>query len=270
MRKPTRSGVVAAALASMAAFAPCSALAEDVKDCAVWDATYKLSATLRITDTPSGAGDGSHKVGPGTLVLRFDVSDPAQPARVELRAFELHQHFSIEPKAVFWSGKVVTDALARATPDSDGVIARGAVSGSTLQWTSQVHGYRSDGAVNCTGSLCGNFGAPPPGSSPTHTPVHDVRFEPLRFGASGLTFDMGFAVVSRAASPRQTTLLQLGGRAASWVCVRPRADPHSSTRRWDSGVLSGDRRPNPGLGRRAHASRRARRYGPTSPSRPRF
>jgi hypothetical protein len=203
-------------------------MAEGNGDCAAWDATYKISATLRITDTPMGAGDGSHNVGPGSLVLRFEDEDPTQPPRVQLRAFELHEHFSVEPKGAFWSATVVTDALAQAVADGDGVIARGAVTSGppapTLQWSGPIQAYRSDGALNCTGSLCGNFGAPPPGRSPTHTAPHPVRFEALRFGSSGLTFQMvGYAVVSQDASPRQKTLLSVSGRASSWVCVRPRA-----------------------------------------------
>jgi hypothetical protein len=236
---PIRTGVAAAALATLTApvFSR-SASAEDASRCTTWDATYKLSGTLRITDTQAGAGNGTYRVGPGTLVLRFDAQDPARPARVELRSFELHQHFAVEPKAVFWSGKVVTDAMARATPDGDGVMARGTLTGDTLRWSGQVNGYRSDGSLECSGSLCGNFGAPPQGRSATHSAAHPVTFESLRFGGSGATFDMvGFSVVSRGASPRQTTLLQLKGRAASWVCVRAGdadQEHHATTRREDS------------------------------------
>ena len=53
--------------------------------------------------------------------------------------------------------------------------------------------------------------------------AHPVKFEALRFGASGLTFDMvGYATVAQDASPRQKTLLLVTGRASSRVCVRPR------------------------------------------------
>jgi hypothetical protein len=174
-----------------------------------------------------GAGDGSHRVGPGTLVLRFVTDDASKPPQVELRSFSLRERFSVEPKGGFWSATVATDALSRATPDGDGVAARGVVSsgtgGPTLSWGGPVNGYRIDGIVNCTGSLCGKFGAPPPGRSPTGTAPHGVRFEPLRFGSSGLTFEMlGYSVVSQAESPRQKTTLRLSGKAASWVCVHPR------------------------------------------------
>jgi hypothetical protein len=229
---PTRCAVVASAFAlfTVAAFAPRQAAAQSASGagaCAAWDATYKISATLRITDTPMGAGDGTHRVGPGTLVLRFEDGDANQPPQVQLRGFELHEHFSVEPKSAFWSATIVTDSLTQATADGDGIVARGALATSaqapTLQWTDLVRGYRSDGSLTCTGSLCGNFGAPAAGRTATHMAPHPVKFEPLRFGASGLTFDMvGYAVVAQDASPRQKTLLLLSGRAASWVCVRPR------------------------------------------------
>jgi hypothetical protein len=223
--------VPAAEASTQASGAGAAPVAPAVRDCAAWDATYKITGTLRITETAMGAGDGSHPVGPGTLVLRFIADDPAQPPRVELRSFELHEHFSVEPKGAFWSATVVTDALARATPDGDGVVARGTVAPAagtggapTLRWDGPIPTYRSDGAVNCTGSLCGNFGAPPPGRSPTRTATHAVKFEPLRFGASGLTFEMlGYSVVSQDQSPHQKTMLAVSGRAASWVCTRPRS-----------------------------------------------
>jgi len=197
-------------------------------DCAAWDATYNVSGELRITETQMGAGDGTHHVGPGTLVLRFIVADDAaKPPHVELRGFELHQRFSVEPKGVFWSATVATDALARATPNPAGVAARGILSNGagapTLRWDGPVSGYRVDGVMNCTGSLCGKFGAPPPGRSPTGTAPHPVKFEPLRFGGSGLTFEMlGYSVVSQDESPRQKTALHLFGKASRWVCAQPR------------------------------------------------
>ena len=191
-------------------------------DCAAWEATYAVSATLRITDTPMGAGDGVHRVGPGTMVLRFDDEDGAQPGHVELRSFDLVQHFAVEPSGAFFSATIVTQADARVTPDASGAAARGTVVGDLLRWAGPVLGYRTDGAIGCTGSLCGKFGAPPPGRSEIHGAPHAVQFQSLRFHASGATFQMPYALVSQDAAPRQRTFLSLEGRATSWVCLRPR------------------------------------------------
>jgi hypothetical protein len=222
MRYPVRCGSLGAVL--VAALVTLSRAEARAEGCAVWDATYTLSGVLRISDTQMGAGDGAHRVGPGALVLRFFVERP-EP-HVELRAFDLREHFAIMPRAVFFSATVFTDAIAKATPDDDGVIARGVLAttpaGPTLRWSSPVRAYRSDGVLSCEGSLCGKFGAPAPGRSATHTPPHAVRFESFRFGGSGLTFEMmGYSVVSEEASPRQKTSLHLEGRASSWVCVEP-------------------------------------------------
>jgi hypothetical protein len=190
--------------------------------CVVWDATYALSGTLRISDTPMGAGDGVHAVGPGTMVLRFDDGGGAAPGHVEIRSFELLEHFALEPKSFLVSAQIITHVMARATADESGAIASGTVSGDAIQWDSPMRGYHTDGALQCTGSLCGNFGAPQPGRTPLHGAPRPVRLAPFRFKASGLTFQMPFVLVSQDKSPPQKSLLALAGRAKSWVCAQAR------------------------------------------------
>jgi hypothetical protein len=169
-----------------------------------------------------GAGDGVHAVGPGTLVLRFDEEDGQKPGHVELRSFEILQHFSLEPKSFVMSAQIVTHAMAHAAADASGVIAVGTVAGDAIRWDTPMRGYHTDGTLACDGSLCGNFGAPPAGKSPIHTPPRTVQLPGLRFKESGLTFQMPPTLVSQDTSPPQKGYLALSGRAKSWVCVRLR------------------------------------------------
>lgn len=192
----------------------------------MWDATYSLSGTLRITDTPMGAGDGVHQVGPGTLVLRMTPHEGAG-ADVELRAFSLQERFTIEPKAVLLSATVTTQATARAMPEATGVLASGTLTADTVRWAGPMRGYRTDGWIRCDGSLCGSFGAPPQGQTDIHSATRPITLAPLRFQGSGKTLQMaGSALVSKDESPRQSTFLTFSGRAKSWVCLRRRDQPN--------------------------------------------
>ena len=182
--------------------------------CTAWDITYSITATLRITETPMGAGDGVHTVGPGALVLRLD-----DRARATLMAFELREFFAVSPRAVVWNATVVTDVTMRATPDSSGVAGGGVLANDVLRWAGPIRGYRSDGALTCDGSLCGKFGAPPPGRTELHWPPAPVRFQPLQFDEGGATFRMPYTLVSHTESPRQRTYLALAGREAHRTCA---------------------------------------------------
>jgi hypothetical protein len=190
-----------------------------VAACPVVDIAYSFTASLRITETALAAGDGVHSIGPGTLVLRFDRAK----ARVQLVTFDLKEHFAVSPKAVLWNGTVVTDAEMRATPDGSGAIAAGTFSDGTLRWAGPLHGYRTEGSLVCDGSLCGKFGAPPPGRSDIHSPPTVVHFQPLRFAEGGAAFQMPYALVSQSDSPRQKTYLSISGREANRSCLQAAA-----------------------------------------------
>jgi hypothetical protein len=218
---PSATGPGAAAPSSSIA-TPASIAAGSGAGCGAWDATYTLSGTLRIAGTPMGAGDGVHAVGPGTMVLRFDDEDGQKPGHVELRSFEILQHFSLQPKSFIMSADIVTHAMARAGAGADGVVAAGTLAGDALRWDTAMRGYHTDGTLSCDGSLCGNFGAPPAGKSPLHSAPRAVQLQPFRFKGSGLTVQMPQALVSQDTSPPQKGYLALSGKAKSWVCVRAR------------------------------------------------
>jgi hypothetical protein len=191
------------------------AVISNTEPCTVWEVTYSINATLRVTETLMGAGDGIHTIGPGSMVLRLD-----DHGRATLTAFELREYFAISPKALVWNATVVTDATLRATPDASGVAGGGTLANDALWWEGPIQGYRADGVLICDGSLCGKFGAPPAGRSEMHLPPAPVHFQPLRFTDGGATFQMPYSLVSHSESPRERTYLALAGREANRTCAQ--------------------------------------------------
>jgi hypothetical protein len=186
--------------------------------CAQWEMAYAITGTLRVKETPMGAGDGVFPVGPGTLVLRVD----ARAARVALRDLQLREQFAIHPNAMMWNATIVTDAAARALSDGERAVAVGTKGADgAVTWTEPLRIYRSDGWLTCDGSLCGKFGAPRAGHSELHQISRTVRLEPLRFDRDGRTFRMDFALVSSSEAPHQRTYLALAGRLTAKKCLEP-------------------------------------------------
>ena len=211
-------GVASASCACVvaAALAAGQAPADDaVAPCNAWDVEYVLTGNLTLADTPMGAGNGSHRVGPGKLVLRFERDG----ARVSMRSYEMPEHFVIRAKKLFWESTVRTDAVTRATPEgSCGDVAEGLLSDGTLHWTTQTTGYVTEGTLTCDGSACGSFGAPPKGSSPLRIGPDNVALEAFQFDRDMQTFTMRSTRVSKTATPPQTTFLSLSGREVRRVC----------------------------------------------------
>lgn len=188
--------------------------------CDAWDVQYTLAAKLQLTDTPMGAGNGIYPVGPGSVVLRYENVDGAPGGVVQLRAYAMREFFRIDSSALFWKTHVVTDTRTTASPDACGVIATGKLDGTTLHWVSTAAGYRTDGTLDCDGSLCGSFGAPPGGKSELHIPPHAVTLGPFKFAPDMKTFSMPSTLVSKTESPKQTAYLAFSGREARRTCVR--------------------------------------------------
>jgi hypothetical protein len=184
--------------------------------CEAWDSVYSVSGNLQLSDTLMGAGNGTYPVGPGKVVLRFDP----HAGRVAMLTYEMAERFGIEAKKVFWTTRVDTDATARATAGGAcGHAAEGAMQGRTLVWATKVNGLRTDGTLQCKGSFCGQFGAPPPGTSPLHVGPEPVQLQPFEFSADGKTFTMASTFLSRTETPRQTAHLALSGREIARSCV---------------------------------------------------
>ncbi len=187
--------------------------------CSSWNVDYVLAESLRLSDTPMGKGDGVYSVGPGHVTLRFDDVDGQPGGHVEMVSYDMQEHFTIESRALFWSAKVVTDTRTQGTPGACGV-AEGAMTGTTLAWTSPLRGYRTDGTITCEGTLCGKFGAPPPGSSELHIGPRPVAFSPFQFARDLHTFTMAETYVAKTEMPKQTAHVALAGREARRACIQ--------------------------------------------------
>ncbi len=197
------------------------AAAEPASDsCDAWQMEYKLSGRLRLDDTPMGAGDGIYNIGPGKLALRFDNRSGEPGGRVQMLSYEMHDHFVVVSKVIFWKTTVTTDTHTSVATNACGVAARGVLSGRTVGWSSKVTGYRTDGTLDCDGSMCGKFGAPPPGKSQLHLGPSDVQFKPLKLSKDGKTFTMAETFVSRSDMPKQSAYIALAGREISRKCVK--------------------------------------------------
>jgi hypothetical protein len=191
--------------------------------CAAWEVEYALSANLTIRDTKMGAGDGTHVIGPGSVTLRFE--GPVGPGPVKMLSYQMTERFTVNATAMFWKTSVTTDAQSAATPDGCGVVAAGKLERPTLAWSTPMRGYHTDGTLTCEGSMCGKFGAPPPGKSDLHEPARPVQLASFEFAPDLKTFTMAATQVSKSESPSQTTYIGLAGREVKRTCVVPKACP---------------------------------------------
>jgi hypothetical protein len=197
-----------------------AAAEEPGQACDAWDVEYQLAATLLVSDTVMGAGDGVQPIGPGKLVLRMaNAGNGPATFGEKILSYELHQSAAFTSKALLWKTKVQTDILMSAPGEACNPAAEGKLQDRTLRWTTPVKGYRGDGTVTCEGTFCGTFGAPPKGTSPMHIPPHAVDFKSFDFAADLKTFTMGYAVVSKSDSPRQTARVSLAGREVRRACA---------------------------------------------------
>jgi hypothetical protein len=213
-----------AAFVAAAAFAALTrdtaARADEAPPCDVFDANYTISANLELTDTPMGQGNGVYRIGPGTATVRFEPNGSAK-----LVGYEMVEHLSIDSKTLFWKTHVTTQSHTTVGADACGVVAPGSFAGRTLGWGADLHGVRTDGTITCDGSMCGSFGAPPPGTSALHIAPHDVGFAPWVFAPDMKTFTMARTWVSASEAPKQTAFIVLTGRETGRRCVTPPACP---------------------------------------------
>ena len=179
------------------------------------DEEYLLAATLRVTETRMGKGDGTYAIGPGDLRIRVD----RRTGHAHIFSYRLTERFTVQTAVLLWTTTVLIDAGTHASSNRCAVAAEGTLSGQTLRWTTPVRGYATDGVVTCAGILCGLFGAPPPGRSEIHT-TDPVTLAPFTFDADGTTFTMPYTFVLRTETPRQTAYLALAGRRVERACAR--------------------------------------------------
>jgi len=188
--------------------------------CGGWQVEYALSATLELTDTPLGQGDGVYAIGPGSLVLHFEDRGGQPGGRGKMVSYEMRQTFKVVSKMILGRTTVGTDATTRKTPEACGVLGEGRLNGTALEWGSPVRSFRTDGFLTCDGTFCGKFGAPPAGRSALTSGPDPVQFKPFLFSADMKTFTMPSTFVSKTDSPRQTSHLALAGRETARTCAQ--------------------------------------------------
>jgi len=187
--------------------------AQEEENCA-WEVEYDLAANLKLSDTPMGQADGIYRVGPGKVVLRFEND------KVSLVRYAMHDRVVVEAGALFWWGKVIAETTTTATPDACSVVAEGAIDASrTLRWRTPIRGYRNDGFLTCTGSVCGKFGAPALGRSELHIAPRQQWYKPFVFAPDMQTFTMASTHITKSKTPRQSIEIALAGREARRTCV---------------------------------------------------
>jgi hypothetical protein len=223
-RRVLAVGTFGAALALALATSPVAADDPPVA-CGGWDVEYNLSARLQLTDTPMGEGDGIYTIGPGRAVLRFEDRNGEPGGTVNLISYAMREHFVIKSKTLFWTTTVTTSTNTRVTPDVCASAAEGSLVDRTIFWRTPVRGYRTDGTLACDGSLCGKFGAPPPGTSELHIGPGPVAFNPFDFSPDRKTFNMSKAQVSKTDMPKQTGFVAIAGRETKRTCVAAKPCP---------------------------------------------
>jgi hypothetical protein len=221
MTRPVRHIIIAAAVATLGGFVvgttrPAAAADEA---CPVSDVEYSVVANVYIRDTPFGAGNGVYSLGSGRMRLR--IEEQAGHKSVKLMSYELVNRLTVEAKVAMLSTKVVTTSQTSTARDACNGSAQGTLFDGTLIWSTKVLGYHSDGTMECSGSMCGRFGAPPRGTSPFHDTPPVLTFSPFTFSPDGSTFTMPYTIVSKSDSPQQTTRLALSGRRVKQECAAP-------------------------------------------------
>jgi len=201
-----------AALAGTVALLSASAFA-DATPCPASESEYTLAANLQLSDTPMGVADGVYPIGPGKTVLRFEGRN------VKMLSYTMRESFTVRTKVAFWTTTVKMEAQSTATPNACSIAAEGTLHGRTVHWRTPVSGYRTDGTLTCSGSFCGQFGAPPPGQTPLHIGPAPATFGDFVFAPDFKTFTMASTPGVKTEMPKQTSSVSNSGREVRRTCV---------------------------------------------------
>lgn len=139
-------------------------------------ATYQLTGTFQLTNTPGGLGDGVFPVGPGDLRVRYVPSGPGS-GTMYILSYLMPQKFQVNAPGA----TTINDSSAQAGPDACG-LAVGSLDGTVVNWRSCDYGpapplgttswgssdivggegclnqYSVTGTVTCSGAFCAASG----------------------------------------------------------------------------------------------------------------
>lgn len=174
-----------------------------------WEVEYALVGKIRLSDTTMGAGDGTHDVGPGKLILRFDDVGGEPGGRVRVARYEMRIRFTVDAYVLGFGTTVLNDTLTQAAPNPLGFSAEGLLgAGRVIRWAGPWNGIHTDGHLTCSGSMCSKFGAPPAGRTAFHTGLHPMAFKPFTLTANKKALRMDYAVMNKSSNHTASLLLE--------------------------------------------------------------
>ena len=191
-------------------------------DCMAWEIVYDLTGSeFEITDTPfNGAGDkivpletpydGADTIGPGELTLMISDNNGAPG---DGTAFLVDYAVTMNFQTGSGGTALVTQTLEITTANECGS-AVGSLSGTALSWSpNALNDYHTEGTLNCQGTFCGSFGAPPAGDTPVNQTTNIDPFSAFTF-SNDL---MGFTApdFTTSSDSNATTLMDLVGTETS-------------------------------------------------------
>ncbi len=205
-----------------------------------WEIEYDLTGSeFETRNTPLGAGDTTHVVGPGTMTIRFESDGAGSSGSIldggdaQIVQLDLTQEFALRTRVLGFRANVTTQ-INSAIPDNrwDGNAAgrvslgssRGTINGETLIVAAPgMRSYHTLGSVLCEGNGC-RFGSMPPGVTTTVDNDFDViALNALRFGMGGPLAGAGFVSneIALPTTDRAEPYLRLLGREVQRVFVPP-------------------------------------------------
>ena len=182
------------------------------QECGAWQVEYSVSGNLQLSDTPMGAGNGTYRVGPGRMVLRFAGGS------VALLSYEMPERFGIESKRCLdharehrRDGESHTRGM-RSRPERDH-----ARNDARLVVEARRLSHRRDGRV--PGVDVRQVRGAATGTSPLHIGPSSIALQPFEFSRDGKTFTIGIGlrVEDRRASANGP--LSLSGREVRRSCA---------------------------------------------------
>jgi hypothetical protein len=205
-----------------------------------WEVEYDLAGSeFETRNTPLGAADTTHVVGPGTMTVRFEADASGSEGSIReggtahIVQLDLMQQFTLRTR-VFGFRADVTTRIRSAIPDNrwDGNPAGrvsmgssdGTINGATMTVTAPgMRSYHTLGSVLCEGSGC-RFGRLRSGVATRIDSDRDViELRALYFGAGGPLNRAGFMSneIALPLTPRAAPYLRLLGREVHRIFVPP-------------------------------------------------
>jgi hypothetical protein len=205
-----------------------------------WEVEYDLTGSeFETRNTPLGAADTTHVVGPGMMTIRFESDGSGPSGRIlegggaQIVQLELTQQFVVQTQLVGFRADVTT-RIRSSIPDNrwDGNPAgrvapgssRGTINGETMTISAPgMSSYHTLGSLLCEGSAC-RLGRMRSGvQKEIDSDLEDLDLRALYFGAGGPRRGAQFASneIALPLTPRAAPYLRLFGREVGRIFVPP-------------------------------------------------